>query len=536
LGAGVIGLGGVGVVKGAQAFADLNVEAAKYLQIEQGFESLIGGGSAKYFEQLQEAADGTISKLDLLSQTNRALLLGVSQSLIPQRIEGSRKIAQATGQDPGFLFESIALGIGRQSKLLLDNLGIIVRSEEAYDAYAKKLGKTSDELTEQEKKIAFTEAAVQGLEDRVASLGGVQDNLTDSTKKLQASWSNLRIEIGKGLVESGTLKELTDLLTLLTDIAAVKIGDQSIGSIGAGAIIRSVISKTPIGKAYLRGKDIYNFLSPEEVPPGTVPPYRAGMEPVTGGPLQSLVDADIADKAAAIADANKGYRDLIDFWVNEYRVSAGPMVGKPSITNIPYKVDKRLPGVDLNLPEIEAFQDALESLTEGTFFRFSAAVQDTTMALFDMEGGMTTFRDGLLTSVRGIKGAFAQTAAQYISNTSKTGLLDTAITGLSERVGLNQAQSTFGGRLGSSLLGFGIFGGIAAGIGGIFSLLAKKQDDNTKKVVSQLEGVNQKLTELPDDLGNTIVGLQAKQVPAHLANSGLNYNPRLVGGSAVRPI
>ena len=51
--------------------------------------------------------------------------------------------------------------MGRQSIMMLDNLGIIVDTQKAYDDYAKSIGKASSELTDQEKKIAFNSAALE---------------------------------------------------------------------------------------------------------------------------------------------------------------------------------------------------------------------------------------------------------------------------------------------------------------------------------------------------------------------------------------
>ena len=43
----------------------------------------------------------------------------------------ARGAAQATGQSMELMLQSIVTGIGRQSKLMLDNLGILTSAEEA---------------------------------------------------------------------------------------------------------------------------------------------------------------------------------------------------------------------------------------------------------------------------------------------------------------------------------------------------------------------------------------------------------------------
>jgi hypothetical protein len=45
--------------------------------------------------------------------------------------------------------------LGRGSALILDNLGIVIDLEEAYESYAAQMGKTANQLTDVEKKQAM---------------------------------------------------------------------------------------------------------------------------------------------------------------------------------------------------------------------------------------------------------------------------------------------------------------------------------------------------------------------------------------------
>jgi hypothetical protein len=75
---------------------------------------------------------------------NRALALGAANNA-EQFGELSRTaitLGRALGVDATFAMESLSLGIGRQSRLILDNLGLIVSVETANKKYAAALGKT----------------------------------------------------------------------------------------------------------------------------------------------------------------------------------------------------------------------------------------------------------------------------------------------------------------------------------------------------------------------------------------------------------
>ena len=52
------------------------------------------------------------------------------------------------GVDAAFGLESLSLGLGRQSRLYLDNLGIVVSATQAYSNFAREIGKTADTLSD----------------------------------------------------------------------------------------------------------------------------------------------------------------------------------------------------------------------------------------------------------------------------------------------------------------------------------------------------------------------------------------------------
>ena len=79
---------------------------------------------------------------------------------------------------------------------MLDNIGIIVKAEEAYEAYAEQLGKTADNLTDAEKKTAFLTAAMTSAEEKVKSLGAELTDADDSFKIFSTAISNALDVIG----------------------------------------------------------------------------------------------------------------------------------------------------------------------------------------------------------------------------------------------------------------------------------------------------------------------------------------------------
>lgn len=186
----------------AVELADL---AAKANDASKAFTLLAQKGgidATKLLNDMRAAAKGTVADVDLMIKANQAALLGGTDMLqqMPKLIEISRASAQATGQSVDFLFDSIVLGIGRQSKLILDNLGIIVNVDKANQEYAETLGKEVNQLTDAEKKQAFMNAVLKAGNENIKTLGGNIELATDKAARLTAEQKNLAVAMGKELL------------------------------------------------------------------------------------------------------------------------------------------------------------------------------------------------------------------------------------------------------------------------------------------------------------------------------------------------
>ena len=106
------------------------------------------------------------------------------------------KVAQALGKDAAFGIESLVTGMGRQSKLMLDNLGIMVKAEDAYKKYASVLGTTVEGLTDVERKQAFVNAAMKEADKLVKGLGKEQLTASDSIKQMKTAVANASQALG----------------------------------------------------------------------------------------------------------------------------------------------------------------------------------------------------------------------------------------------------------------------------------------------------------------------------------------------------
>jgi len=184
-------LAGVATALGAFAISSIKAKIAME-PIKRGFQDL-AKDSDNFLTELNEATEGTVSNFELMKSANNALLLGIDQEALPKMFKAAAVVGQAAGRTTTEALNDISIGIGRQSRLILDNLGIIVDSGAAYERFADKLGKTAKGLSETEKKAAFTEAAMQGLQLRAIALGDEMEKTTS----FQIAVMNREIELLK---------------------------------------------------------------------------------------------------------------------------------------------------------------------------------------------------------------------------------------------------------------------------------------------------------------------------------------------------
>ncbi len=184
----VVGLGGV--------FAAATVKAASLQGISDTFFSLADGAK---LAELRSASMNRVLDADLMKTYNSAVL-SVSQSFaddMPNAMQYMGKIADATGQDVGYLLDSYQLGIARLSPMILDNLGIQVNLGEANAAYAKSLGVTVEELTKEQQQMALNAQVIGLLESKTAGMADTSNNAATKIDQLKTMAGNLFVQLGQ---------------------------------------------------------------------------------------------------------------------------------------------------------------------------------------------------------------------------------------------------------------------------------------------------------------------------------------------------
>lgn len=247
-------------------------EASRLEGLRTGFETLqrsIGNLPTESLNELRKATQGLISDTDLYQRANQAVLLGVPTATFNEAAAAAVKLGRAMGIDASLGLESLSLGLGRQSRLYLDNLGIIVSAEEAQKNYAAVLGKTSEQLTDAEKKAAFYAEALKKIKERADELPNPLDSAGISLQKLGVAQENANAAFLRGFNESRQLSESYQEQIKITNeiIQRQELWGRQVGLLGSywkdlGNIFRSVGSDLKTG--LVEGLDIFLRQAPEK--------------------------------------------------------------------------------------------------------------------------------------------------------------------------------------------------------------------------------------------------------------------------------
>jgi len=201
----------------------LAVDASKTQAVRAAFEQMTAGivdSSDEFLSAVKKATVGTLSQYEILTSANRALsLIGKDvfkdfQTDFTTMAEMVRKSARATGYDINYLWDSLILGVGRGSKLILDNLGITTDITKAQEEYAKQLGKSRDELTATEQKTATLNHVMELLHEKYDSVQLSGTTAAEKMQELRATFKDMRDEVGAELAPAlgDLIGELTPLM------------------------------------------------------------------------------------------------------------------------------------------------------------------------------------------------------------------------------------------------------------------------------------------------------------------------------------
>ena len=269
--------------------------ASRAEQLAKGLETLgttSGIALGALSKDLQEATGNALSLEEAMRSTNLVISSGFSGDTIKRLGEVAKNASIALGRDTADSLARLTRGAAKLEPELLDELGIMVRLDEAAENYAREIGKTAGQLTNFEKRQAFMNAVLEEGERKFSALGDAVD--ASPFDKLSASLQDLAKTVIT-LVSTA----LTPLISLLTESTAVL--SASVGLLATTFLRAMVPGVTELGTRYRElGADQSNLAesssriltSMKDMPPlFRKMSEEAGENALTGNQLDSMYDS-----------------------------------------------------------------------------------------------------------------------------------------------------------------------------------------------------------------------------------------------------
>ena len=170
--------------------------AAAVQQLEKGLiftGRAAGQNLPMVVDRLRDITDGALAAADAMN----AVALGISAGFSESQLEGLTKVARgaslALGRDMTDAMARLTRGAAKLEPEILDELGIMVRLDDTTRKYAASVGKTAAELTQFERRMAFTNAIIEQGQKKFGALAEIVD--PNPYDKLAASFDGLTKDI-----------------------------------------------------------------------------------------------------------------------------------------------------------------------------------------------------------------------------------------------------------------------------------------------------------------------------------------------------
>jgi len=179
----------------------LAIDALPIQGVRDAFQGLTGDADAA-LAKLREGSLGMVKDADLMMSYNQAAQL-VSQTFadqLPDAMGYLSKVSASTGQDMGFMIDSLVKGVGRLSPMILDNLGIQVALSDATARAAEMFGVEEAALTKAQIQAGMMDVVLEKLAENTASMPDVAGTAAQSWAALGVTFANIKDNVGMALI------------------------------------------------------------------------------------------------------------------------------------------------------------------------------------------------------------------------------------------------------------------------------------------------------------------------------------------------
>lgn len=196
-----LGLGvGASIAVGAGSLIrGLAGDAVALTPLVQGFERMQGGAANARAELnlLREASRGLIGTNELLRASNEANVLGLGKMGLEfdQVVGVATRLGRVVGKDATSSVADLTNALGRGSSEVLNNLGIQLRANDAYEEFAKRNGLVASKLTDTQKATAFATVGFERAAAAAEALGEQELTVYEQATRVVTALHDMGVEL-----------------------------------------------------------------------------------------------------------------------------------------------------------------------------------------------------------------------------------------------------------------------------------------------------------------------------------------------------
>ncbi len=246
---GMGGLVGVYATVAAQAFA---VTAAfDFLKRSMDFKNLIEGQKAlgsitgvaykTISNSLVEATNGQLKYAEAAKAAAIGTASGISPTQLARLGSAAKNASIALGRDLGDSFDRLIRGVTKAEPELLDELGIILRLENATNKYGLKIGKAAKDLNEFERSQAVANEVLEQSERKFGAMEKMMDPTAHSLNQFAKAFDDVVNQVKMGIAGP-----LAGIATFLSENIYALIGSLSLF---AASILKQILPSMSAWKA-----------------------------------------------------------------------------------------------------------------------------------------------------------------------------------------------------------------------------------------------------------------------------------------------
>ncbi len=338
----------MGLAFGVAAIINFGRESVKAItQLSDAMTGLrsILRGQGRSFKDAQRfineyISDGLVPATNAITAYKNLAARGYADDQI-QKVMVALKDAAAFGRQASYSLGDAVMtateGLKNENSILVDNAGVTKNVAKMWEDYAKRIGTTTNKLTQQQKIQAEVEGILEETKYQMGDAARAAGEYSGQVMKLSFGMNNLRVAVGNALMPIlwKVLPVLNSIITALTRVAnlaaqvtqalfgrvtkqQIDVGKSAVEAAGAQEKLADSIEGTAKAAKSLAGFDDLNVLPAS---PGAgagdipVPDVGAGM-----GPL--ITEEDTAESEEALGGLAKSIVDAL----HKIRVAAQPFI------------------------------------------------------------------------------------------------------------------------------------------------------------------------------------------------------------------